>query len=81
MLELVEAIALLTSKPARILGIEAGQLSVGATADVCIFDPKANWTLTEDQIRSRGHNTPFLGWEFRGRVTHTLVGGKLVFER
>ena len=79
-LELVEAIALLTSKPARILGIEAGQLSVGATADVCVFDPKANWTLTEDQIRSRGHTTPFLGWEFRGRVTHTLVGGKVVFE-
>ena len=80
-LELPEAIALLTNKPAQILGIEAGQLSVGATADVCIFDLKAAWTLTEDQIRSRGHNTPFLGWEFRGRVTHTLVGGKLVFER
>ncbi len=80
-LELAEAIALLTSKPAQILGIEAGQLGVGATADVCIFDPKANWTLTEDQIRSRGRNTPFLGQAFRGQVTHTLVGGKLVFER
>ena len=80
-LELPEAIALLTSKPAQILGVEAGQLDIGATADVCIFDLKAAWTLTEDQIRSRGHNTPFLGWEFRGRVTHTLVGGKLVFER
>ena len=65
-----------TDKIAQILGIEAGQLGVGATADVCIFDLKAAWTLTEDQIRSRGHNTPFLG-----QVTHTLVGGKLVFER
>ena len=79
-LELVEAIALLTSKPAQILGIEAGQLRIGATADVCVFDPKQAWTLTEDQIVSRGHNTPFLGDEFRGRVTHTLVGGKVVFE-
>ena len=79
-LELADAIALLTGKPAAILGIEAGQLGVGATADVCIFDPKSAWTLTEDQIRSRGHNTPFLGHEFHGRVTHTLVGGKVVFE-
>lgn len=78
--ELSEAIALLTHKPAQILGIEAGQLSIGATADVCVFDPKLTWTLTEDQIVSRGHNTPFLGWEFRGRVTHTLIGGKVVFE-
>ena len=79
-LELVEAIALLTNKPAQILGIEAGQLSIGSTADVCVFDLKSTWTLTEDQIRSRGHNTPFLGHGFRGRVTHTLVGGKVVFE-
>lgn len=80
-LELAEAIALLTSKPAQILGIEAGQLGIGATADVCVFDPKANWTLTEDQIVSRGRNTPFLGHTFRGQVTRTLVGGKPVFER
>lgn len=79
-LELSEAIALLTSKPAQILGIDTGQLGIGATADVCVFDPKQTWTLTEDQIVSRGHNTPFLNWEFRGRVTHTFVGGKLVFE-
>ena len=70
-----------TDKIAQILGVEAGQLGVGATADVCVFDPKTNWTLTEDQIVSRGRNTPFLGWNFRGRATHTLVGGKLVFER
>jgi dihydroorotase len=79
-LELSEAIALLTSKPAQILGVEAGQLGPGATADVCIFDPKEAWTLTEDKLVSRGRNTPFLGREFRGRVTHTLVGGKVVHE-
>jgi len=47
---------------------------------VCIFDPKESWTLTSAGIVSRGRNTPFLGQEFRGRVTHTLVGGKIVFE-
>jgi len=80
LLTLPEAIALLTHKPAEIIGVDTGQLGVGATADVCIFDPEAQWVLTEDKIASRGHNTPFLGQEFRGRVTHTLIGGKPVFE-
>jgi len=80
LLTLPEAIALLTHKPAEIIGVDTGQLGVGATADVCIFDPEARWVLMENSLISRGHNTPFLGQEFRGRVTHTLIGGKLVFE-
>jgi dihydroorotase len=80
-LTLSEAIALLTHRPAEILGIDAGELGVGATADVCIIDPQSAWTLSPDGFVSRGRNSPFLGWSFRGRVTHTLVGGKLVFER
>ena len=80
LVSLSEAIARLTMNPAQILGVECGSLSVGATADVCIFDPKAQWTLSADKLVSRGRNTPFLGWEFTGRVTHTLVGGDVVFE-
>lgn len=75
-----EAIASITGKPAEILGVDTGHLGVEATADVCIFDPEAWWTLTADKLVSRGHNTPFVGWELRGRVTHTLVGGQVVFE-
>ncbi len=78
-LSLNEAIALLTHKPADILGIDAGDLSVGATADICIFDPGIHWVLEPDKLISSGHNTPFAGWEFRGRVTHTLIGGETVF--
>jgi dihydroorotase len=80
-LEMSEALASVTSSPAKILGVDAGHLGIGATADVCIFDPKARWTLTESDFTSRGRNSPFLGWELSGRVTHTLVGGKVVFER
>jgi dihydroorotase len=80
LLPLNEALALLTVKPAEILGLEAGNLSVGATADVCVFDPAAHWILGAEHLVSRGRNTPFLGWEFTGRVTHTLVGGEVVFE-
>lgn len=77
---LPEAIALLTQRPADILGVEIGRLGVGTTADVCIFDPDARWTLTAATIVSRGRNSPFLGRELRGQVTHTLVGGQVVYE-
>jgi len=80
LLTLGESIALLTHRPAEILGVDAGHLGVGATADVCIVDPDASWTLKAEDMVSRGRNTPFLGWTFRGRVTHTLVGGEVVYE-
>lgn len=79
LLSLPEAIALITCGPAQILRIEAGTLATGQAADICIFDPEHYWTITEDTLVSRGHNTPFLNWEFKGRVTHTLLGGKLVY--
>lgn len=79
-LSLQDALARLTIGPARILDIEAGTLSVGAPADICIFDPEQHWTLGAETLRSRGHNTPFLGWEFKGRVTHTLLAGEVVYE-
>ncbi len=80
-LTLDAALACLTCNPARILGSIAGTLSPGQPADVCIYDPEAWWTLEADSMVSRGHNSPFLGWEFKGQVTHTLYGGEVVFER
>jgi dihydroorotase len=69
----------LTRGPAEILGLPAGTLAIGATADICIFDPERTWVLDATTIRSNGHNTPFMGWEMRGRVIHTLLAGRLVF--
>jgi dihydroorotase len=69
----------LTAGPAKILGLPYGTLSVNAMADICIFDPTASWQLDSSTIRSNGHNTPFMGWEMKGRVTHTLLAGKLVY--
>jgi len=69
----------LTSGPARIVGLDAGHLSIGALADVCIFDPERAWLLDIRQLRSHGHNSPFLGWTLRGRVTHTLLAGRIVY--
>lgn len=75
-----DVIALLTCRPASVLGIEAGTLAPGAAADVCIFDPARRWTVGDGTLLSRGKNTPFRGWEMQGRVTHTLLGGGVVYE-
>ncbi len=70
----------LSTTPAEILNIDAGHLSVGAIADICIFDPNAHWVLSSETMISRGKNSPFLDWELQGRVTHTLLAGNLVHE-
>ncbi|MDS4027460.1 MAG: dihydroorotase [Candidatus Contendobacter sp.] len=66
----------LTAGPARVLGLDHGHLGIGAPADVCVFDPDADWLATT--LRSRGQNSPFIGWELPGRVTHTLLEGQIV---
>lgn len=73
------ALAPLTSGPARILGLEAGQIREQATADLCIFDPDAVWTPNPTSWRSRGRNTPYWNHSLKGRVTHTLIGGDVVY--
>ena len=69
----------LTAGPAKILGLPYGTMTTGAVADICIFHPGMIWQLDSSTIQSRGHNTPFMGREFKGRVTHTLLAGKLVY--
>ena len=78
-LKLSDIIKKITSSPANILGISGGELSVGANADICIFDANEDWQLTTDSISSRGKNTPFLGWNLQGRVKHVIVNGDLLF--
>lgn len=77
---IVDALARVTSEPARILKIDAGHLGVGAPADVCVFDPKAYVKVTARGLRSQGKNTPFLGYELPGKVRFTLVAGDVTYE-
>lgn len=79
-LTLPQAVAALTCAPAAALGIERGTLSVGAPADVCVFDPDEQWVLDDASMHSRGRNTPFKGRALKGRVSCTLVDGRIVFE-
>lgn len=77
---LARAIAAVTHAPAGILGIEAGTLKVGAPADITIVDAQLGFTVRPEQMRSAGKNSPFAGWDVKGGVSHTLVGGRVVFE-
>ncbi len=76
---LATALARITCEPARVLGVQAGELAVDAPADICIFDPGAYWAVTGKTLRSQGKNSPYIGRELQGRVMHTLVNGRLVY--
>ena len=81
-LTLPQAIERLTAGPAAMLGLsDHGRLNPGAVADIVVFDADAHWRVTTDSLHSSGHNTPFEGWELSGRVSHTLVAGRLVYGR
>ena len=79
-LTLSQAIATLTQKPAEILKLEFGTLSLNAPADICIFDPEATWVVSENRWYSSGRNTPYWGQTLQGRVTHTFLAGQLVYQ-
>lgn len=79
--ELHRALAALTCNPADILGIDAGQLKVGAVADLCLVDPDSEFECQPLNFVSAGKNSPFEGWLFNHQVSHTLFHGRLVYER
>ena len=74
-------ISKLTYEPARIIGKdgELGVLRVGAPANITIFDPDREWVVDSSQFASKGKNTPFDGYEFKGKVMATIVNGKVVY--
>lgn len=77
---LLQAIDLITWKPAQILGVPGGNLQVGSCADICIFDETAEWVATQKTLASQGDNTPFLNHPMQGRVRYTVIDGHIDFE-
>ena len=71
---------LLSTNPARVLNLPGGGLADGAPADVVVIDPDRKITIDVGRQRSKSKNTPFHGWELRGVVALTFVGGRLVYE-
>lgn len=77
---LMQAIDLVSWKPAQILGVPGGHLSVGSCADICVFDETAEWQVSPRSLASQGKNTPFLNQPMQGRVRYTIIDGHLDFE-
>ena len=65
--------------PAKILGINAGTLAVGAPADIALIDPDEQWTVDVNKLHGKSKNTPFKGMTLTGRVRMTLLNGKAVY--
>ncbi len=77
-LEPLQIVNLLSTAPARLMGLPAGMLQVGAPADVVVIAPNLSWRVNPAELRSRSRNTPFKGWELIGRARYTFVDGALM---
>ena len=80
-MSLNQLIEKMTAAPARLFGLDAGTLSVGAQADIAVFDPNLEWIVEPTKFFSKAHFSPFAGKKLRGKVTHTICGGKVIFGR
>lgn len=78
-LDLSKAIEKMTSGPAQVLGLNMGTLKPGSPADITVIDPEKVWTVDKNKFYSKGKNTPFDGWELKGKAVMTIVGGKTVY--
>jgi dihydroorotase len=78
-LTLNSAIALLTSRPAALMGIDAGRLRKGAAADLCLFHPDRIWQVRAGSLPGKAQNTPFDGRALEGRVLGTWKAGRRVY--
>jgi dihydroorotase len=79
-IDIARLIEMYTVEPAKLLRLEAGTLSVGAPADITFIDPNLEWTVEIDQFQSASRNSPFEGWELKGRAVRTIVSGKTVWK-
>ncbi len=78
-LGLAELIAKFTVAPAKLLSMAKGTLSVGADADVTVFDPERAWKFDRNETASKSLNNPFYGWPLKGKAVATIVRGKIVW--
>jgi dihydroorotase len=79
-MSLIEALGLITYRPAQLLGLKAGTLEVGQRADFVILDPERGWKVEDKTLKSKSKNSPFDGRPVQGRVVQTIIDGRAVFQ-
>lgn len=70
----------MSGDPARIAGLATPTIAAGATADLCVVDPAARWTVSADALRSRSFNSPWLGRKLSGKVRLTVAAGRVAWD-
>lgn len=78
-ISLMKLVELMSTNPARILGIEAGSLAPGMPADIAVINPDAEWTVLPERLNSKSRNTAFKFEKLKSRIKYTLINGELVF--
>jgi dihydroorotase len=78
-IDLKRLITMYTVNPAELVRLPKGTLGIGAEADITLIDPDLEWTFRKEHSFSRSSNTPFDGWELKGRAVRTIVAGKTVW--
>lgn len=79
-LSLMELLEKMTVNPAMLYQLQAGRISEGGAADLVLFDPDKEWTVT-DQFVSKANNSPFIGMQLYGQVRYTICGGRVVYQK
>ena len=78
-MDLPAIIKRMSTNPADILKLSRGHMSLGAVADLMVFDPDEEWTVDPEQFASKARNTPFAGWKVKGRVKYTIARGQVIY--
>ena len=73
-------IELMAVNPRAILCDERVAIEPGCVADLTVINPDAAWTVSKEDFCSKAQNTPFIGWNLRGRATDVYVGGYATME-
>ena len=79
-LDLATLVTRMSAAPARIAGLDAPAIAAGATADLCVVDPAAVWTVTRETLQSRSCNSPWLGKELTAKVLLTVAAGRVAWD-
>lgn len=80
LLSFSQLIEKMSANPAKLLGIQAGTLAVGAPADIALVDLNREWTVDANRLHGKSKNTPFKGMTLTGKVVKTFLGGEVVFD-
>ena len=76
-----DMVRVMSYNPAKLLGIDRGEIAEGKVADLTIFDPNREYVFLKDKIVSKSKNTPWINKTLKGQVRYTVVSGRIVFER